>query len=232
MKSVLYTVLSLLLFSIVYPQDVLQNYDPKNILTSDQCYEVIKSTWDGLKKLAEDSEIQNMQKSEFETTAEFNNRVRKDKDQFINKVDAFAAENKFSQKEFSVWFKATLVKYDADKQVYNVTSPTQIFVQPAKDDIMVECPSNKYVVVSEKNEKGYRSAFFHLNTEPDFSWYVNKVTAQAAKAKEYQIYFKLSFTFNVSVNEAKNQIVLHITPHKLSLMDQAENFTYWSEEIY
>jgi hypothetical protein len=105
-------------------------------------------------------------------------------------------------------------------------------VQPQKTDIMVACQSNKYVVLTEKNEKGYRRAFLHLNTDPDFSWYVNKVTAQAAKNKEPHIYFKLNFTFSVSVNELENQIVLHIVPHKLALMDQSENFIYWSEEIF
>ncbi len=222
----------LLLFSTLYSQNSITSYDPKTTLTSDQCFDVVKATWDGLKKISEEYESDVAVKSEFESTAEFNERLRKSKDQYVSKVRKFSDDNNLTAKSFSVWMKADLIKYDADNQVYSVKSPTQILVQPKKKDIAITCPANKYLIVTEKNEKGYRRAFLQLNTDPDFSWYVNKVTAQAAKAREQQIYFKLTFTFDIRVNESDGQIILQITPHKLALIDQSENFTYWSEDIF
>lgn len=220
-----------LLGSSLYSQSVLQTYDPKNTLTSEQCYDVIKTAWDGLKKISEQYTEEVAAKGEFESTAEFNERVRKAKDQFINRVNKFSTENKLQEKIFSVWLKADLVKYDADNQIYSVKSPTEILVQPKKTEIAVTCADNKYVVISEKNKGGYRRATLRLNTDPEFSWFVNKQTAQSAKKKEHVMFFKLWFTLNASVNESSNQIVLMIVPARLALMDQAENFTYWSEEI-
>ncbi|MFA6540714.1 MAG: hypothetical protein WCT99_03855 [Bacteroidota bacterium] len=231
MKSVSCILLGLFLFSSLYAQDLISSYDPKATLTPDQCYDVVKNLWDGLKKVSDSYGIQAGVKSEFESTAEFNSRIRREKEEFAAKVNQFSENNKLSGRNFSVWMKADLVKYDADNQVYSIKSPTQILVQPKKNDIAVTCPENKYVTVAEKNHKGYRSAYIQLKTEPEFSWYVNTVTAQAAKQKEYNMYFKLSFTLSVSVNDSDNQIVLQLHPNKLALMDQAENFIYWSEDI-
>ena len=221
-----------LMFSVsLYSQTPLDNYDPDETLSSDKCYDVIKAVWDGLKKISEEYTSQEAIKSEFETTAEFHARLRKAKDQFINNVNKFFHDNKLDERTYAVWLKAELVKYDADNQVYSVKSPTQILVQPKKDDIAVTVASNKYASIVEKNQDGYRRANFQLSTDPDFSWFVNKQTAQAAKGKESQIYFKLWFKFNVYVNEPGDQIVIQIVPSKLALMDQQENFTYWSEDI-
>lgn len=221
----------LLLFSSLNAQTILDKYNPNQPLTPEQGYDLIKTVWDGLKKLSEEYESHVAVKSEFESTTEFNDRVRKSKDQYINKIRKFSADNKFDEKIYAVWMKADLVKYDADNQIYSVKSPTQFLIQPKKKDIVVTCPGNKYVVATEKNEGGYRRAYIHLNTNPDFSWFVNKVTAQAAKNKEHQIFFKFSFSIEISMNEMEDQIVLQIVPRKLALLDQIENFTYWSEEF-
>ena len=215
----------------LYSQTPLDNYDPNQTLSSDECYDVIKIVWDGLKKISEDYTQHAAVKSEFESTAEFNERLRKSKDQFVNNVNKYFRDNKLDERKYSVWFKANLMKYDADNQIYSVKSPTQILVQPSKSDIAVTVTPNKYVTIVEKNQSGYRRANFQLSTEPEFSWFVNRQTAQSAKNKESQIYFKLWFRYNIYVNEPDNQIVLQIVPGRLALMDQQENFTYWSEEI-
>jgi len=140
-------------------------------------------------------------------------------------------ENKLNELQFSVWMKAELVKYDADNQVYSVKSPTTILVQPKKKEIAVMCPSNKYISITEVNKKGYRFANLQLNTDPEFSWFVNKQTAQSAKSKEHVMFFKVNFTFAVSIGPADNQIILSIIPSRIALLDQQENFTYWSDDI-
>ncbi len=224
-------VLILIVCTSVYPQSILETHDPNTPLNADQCYDLVKTVWDGLKKMSEEHQSVIAVKSEFETTTEFNDRVRKAKDQYINKVNKFSRENKLNEKVYSVWMKADLVKYDADNQVYSVTSPTNILVQPKKKEISVMCPPNKYLSIIEKNSKGYRFANLQLNTTPEFSWFVNKQTAQSAKDKENVMFFKVSFRFRIDVAEADNQILLTIVPTKIALMDQQENFTYWTDDI-
>lgn len=230
-RSIQFTIFLMFNIALLYSQPVVESFKPEETLSPDKCYDLIKTVWNGLKKISEDYKSHAAVKSEFESTAEFNERVRKSRDQFVNNVNKFFLENKLDVNIYSTWFKAELVKYDADNQVYNVKSSTQILVQPKKDDIAVVVPPNKYVSIVEKNQGGYRRAHFQLATEPEFSWFVNKQTAQAAKNKEHQIYFKLWFKFNVYVLEATEQIVIQLVPSKLALMDQQENFTYWSEDI-
>ncbi len=217
--------------STLFSQSSLDSYDPNLTLTSDQCFDVIKTVWDGLKKLSEEYDSYNSAKGEFESTQEFTERKRKNKDEFISKISKFYNDNKLNTRTYSVWLKADLIKYDADKQTYSINSPTQILVQPKKKEIAVVCPSNKYAAITEKNAAGYRRAYLHLTTEPEFTWYVNKQTALAAKNKEVAIYFKLAFAFDITFDESANQIQLQIKATKVSLMDQNEKFTYWSEDI-
>jgi len=222
-----------LLFSpVLYSQSVIDKFKPEETLSEDQCYDLIKTVWDGLKKISEDYSSRIVEKSEFETTREFNERKQNSKDEYVNKVNKFYLENKLDSQTYTAWFKAELVRYSADSQVYRIKSPTKILLQPKKNDIAVTTVPNKYVTIAEKNSGGYRRANLQLSTEPElFSWFVNRETAHSAKNKEGQIYFKLWFKFNVYVNESDNQVILQIVPTRLALMDQQENFTYWNEEI-
>ena len=188
------------LCSSLYSQNILETHNANVTLTGEQCYDVIKTAWDGLKKLSEQYAEEIAVKNEFESSAEFAERMRTAKELFVNKVAKFAADYKLNERTFSVWLKADLVKYDADNQIYSVKSPTEILVQPKKADIAVTCAPNKYVTIHEKNQKGYRRANLRLNTDPEFSWFVNKQTAQSAKNKEQAMNFKLWFALNVSVN--------------------------------
>jgi len=224
-------ILTVLFSSFIFSQNILETHNPSETLSAEKCYDVIKTVWDGLKKISEDHQTEASEKNEFESTAEYNGRIQKSKDDFINKIRKFYSDNKLNSQEYSVWLKAELARYDADNQTYGLKSATQILVQPRKNEIAVTVPSNKYVTMTEKNSGGYRRAYIHLNTNPEFTWFVNKQTAQEAKNKEQNIFFKMAFTFDISFNESANQIVLQIVPTKLSLMSKIENFTYWSEDI-
>ena len=228
---------TLLFFFVLYSttllsQNSLDTYDPNATLTSDQCFDVVKTVWDGLKKLSEQYHSGSSAKGEFESTQEFNERKRKNKDEYLSKISKFYTDNKLNNRIYSVWMKADLAKYDADNKTYSIKSSTQVLLQPKKKEIAVVCAPNKYALITEKDVRGYRRAYLHLATDPDFTWYVDKQTAIAAKNKEGAIYFKLAFAFDISFDEAQNQVQLQIDPKKISLMDQNENFTYWSDDIH
>ncbi|MFZ4619053.1 MAG: hypothetical protein ACOYNS_00730 [Bacteroidota bacterium] len=227
------TFLLLLVFccSRTFAQNVLETHDPNQTLTAEKCYDVIKTVWDGLKKLSEQYQAEASAKNEFESSAEYNARIQRSKDEYVNKIRKFYSDNKLNSRVYNVWFKADLVKYDADNQTYGLRSSTQILVQPKKNEVALSMPENKYIALTEKNSKGYRRAYIHLNTNPEFTWFVNKQTAQDAKNRESDIFFKLSFVFDISFNESAQQINLQVVPTKLALMNQSENFTFWSEDI-
>ena len=231
MKFSTFLLLFMMFTPCLFTQNVLDTQDPNQTLTSEKCYDVIKTVWDGLMKLSEEYQNEASHKSEFESTAEYTTRIRNSKDNYINKIRKFYGDYKLNTRTYSVWLKADLIKYDADNQTYGLNSPTQILVQPKKQDISIIVPSNKYLTLTEKNTSGYRRAYIHLNTNPEFTWFVNKQTAQEAKNNEQNIFFKLSFLFDVTYDEKDQQIILQVVPVKLALMNKSENFTYWSEDI-
>ena len=228
------TLLLSLLFAplLTFAQSPLDQFDQNQTLTAERCYDVIKVVWDGLKALSDEQVTNTASRNEFESTADYNARIQRSRDEYANKIRKFFSDNKLSARSYSVWMKADLVKYDADNQTYGIRSSTQIQIQPKKPDIAITLPDNKYVTISEKNSVGYRRAAIHLNTKPEFTWYVNRQTAQDAKNKETNIYFKLTFTFDISFDDTQHLVNLQIVPTKLALMDKSENFTYWSEEIH
>lgn len=231
MKVTTFLILLSLYTLPAFSQNVLESFDPNQTLTSEKCYDVVKTVWDGLKKISEEYQTDGNKKNEFESTAEYAVRVQKNKDEYVNKIRKFYSDNNLNTRIYSVWMKADLAKYDADNQTYGLKSPTNILVQPKKNEVAITIADNKYVTLTEKNSAGYRRAFVHLNTNPEFTWFVNKQTAQEAKNNEANIFFKLSFMFDISFNESAQQINLQIVPKKLSLMNQSENFTFWSDDI-
>lgn len=227
------TVLVLLLLgtSGLSSQSIITTHDPAQPLTPQLCMDLIKTVYDSLKTLSDEHRKVAIEKNEFESTTEYADRLRKSNDDFIARIRTFYSDNKFNARAYSVLLKADLNKYNADNQTYGITSPTQILLQPKKSDIAVIIPSNKYVSITEKNSNGYRRAYLHLNTNPEFTWFVNKQTAQDAKIKESSIQFKFTFSLDISYNEASQQVMLQIVPSRIALMNQNDNFTYWSEDI-
>ncbi len=231
MKVSSFVVLSLLCSSLLYSQPIFKSYQADEVLTAEQCFDVVKTVWDELKKLSEAYHAEVAEKNEFESTSEYKARIQKSKDDYIGKIRKFYSENRLNSRTFSVWMNATLVKYDADNQTYGIKSTTEILIQPKKKHVIVSVPANKYLAITEKDIKGYRRAYIHLNTNPEFTWFVNKQTAQEAKSNESNIFFKVSFMFDIIYNDAADIIDLQIIPTKISLMNQGEKFTYWSEDI-
>jgi hypothetical protein len=144
MKFSTLLVLIVMFSSSLFPQSILETHDPNQTLSPEQCMDLIKTAWDGLKTLSEEYQGQISEKNEFESTAEYNDRIRKSKDEYISKIRKFYSDNKLNSKVFSVWLKAVLNKYDADNQTYGIKSPTQILIQPKKSEIAVVVPQSLY----------------------------------------------------------------------------------------
>ena len=212
-------------------QTPLEAPEMEQTLAVEEFSDVVKSVWDVIKKGADDYHDETITRSEFETAAEFEARLQQRHNDIAATIRTFADSKKLGQRFFAVWMPATLVKYNADTQIYTVTSPTKIVVPPAAQNISTSCPQNPYIVLSETNEKGYKFAYLLLKTKPEYSWHVDKETARKAKNNEGNILFKVWFRFDLSQAFAGNQGQLTIIPVRIALMNKADNTTFWSDEI-
>jgi hypothetical protein len=200
-------------------------------LTVDDFSDVVKAVWDAVKKGADDYHDEAMSRNEFETSADFDARLQQRHNDITTSIQSFADSKKLGQRIFAVWMQATLVKYNADTQIYSITSPTQIVVPPTAENITTACPQNPYIVLSETSQKGYKFAYLLLKTKPEYSWHVDKETAKTAKYNEGNMFFKVWFRFDLSQAFAGNQGQLVIVPVRIALMNKASNTTFWSDDI-
>jgi hypothetical protein len=200
-------------------------------LTADEFSDVVKTVWDTIKKGADDYQDESMTRSEFETAAEFEARLQRGHNDIAAAIQTFAESKKLGQRLFAVWMQATLVKYNADAQIYTVTSPAKILVPPSAQNITTSCPQNPYIVLSETNVKGYKFAYLLLKTKPEYSWHVDKETAKKAKNSEANVFFKVWYRFELSQAFAGTQGQLTIVPVRITLMNKADNTTFWSDDI-
>jgi hypothetical protein len=212
-------------------QTPLESPEMEQSLTAEEFSDVVKSVWDVIKKGADDYQDVTMTRSEFETAAEFEARLQQRHNDIAATIQTFDDSKKLDQRLFAVWMQATLVKYNADAQIYTVTSPTKIIVPPSAQNITTACPQNPYIILSETNEKGYKFAHLLLKTKPEYSWHVDKETARKAKDNEGNILFKVWFRFDLSQAFTGSQGQITIIPMKIALMNKADSTTFWSDDI-
>ncbi len=228
---------SLIIFAIVAAASNLAAQTPldapemEQTLAAGDFSDVVKSVWDAIKKGADDYQDETVSRNEFETTADFEARLQQRHNDIAATIQTFAESKKISQRIFAVWMQATLVKYNADTQIYTITSPTQILVPPSAQSIITTCPQNPYIILSETNQKGYKFAYLLLKAKPEYSWHVDKETAKKAKFNEENVFFKVWFRFDLSKAFAGNQGELTIVPVKIALVNKSDKTTFWSDDI-
>ena len=78
--------------------------------------------------------------------------------QYIAKVMKYSRDQKLDQREFSVLFKATLGTYDADKEMYPISSPTVVDAPYNIPTVQCVIRKNPYVALADSIRKGYRTS--------------------------------------------------------------------------
>ena len=135
------------------------------------------------------------------------------------------------QREFSVLFKASLGVYDADKEMYPLSSPT--VVDAPYDIPTVQCVirKNPYVALADSVRKGYRTSSLFVDLPKGNKWQVSRDLARAAKVDEDQIYFRVKLNIDIEKTDVKNQAVLELVPKQLALVNNKTNLVYWTVSI-
>jgi hypothetical protein len=192
---------------------------------------ILKNEWiflrDATDQLLKDTE----KRGEFETTPEFQARVIRTRQQYVESINNHIKEAKLSKRIFSVWFKATLESYNADAGIYSLTCAST--AEAPYDIPSVECsiPLNPYVDIADSIRGGYRTSTIFLKFQPDFQWSVARTEAQAAKNSEQQIFFRLRFVLDISQDNISAKAKFKIIPKEIALMHLQNKFIYWKDEI-
>ena len=170
-------------------------------------------------------------KTEFETSAEFEKRSVVARQQYLAKIAKYSKDKKFDQRVVGVVLKANLNQYDADNQVYNVSSPTVIEAPYNIPAVTTEIPQNAYVGLADSIRMGYRTSSIYLKFIPYFRWQVGRDIAKAAKDDEANFFFKIRFKIDMSQGETRKGSRFSVVPKQVMLINQKTNTVYWEQTI-
>ena len=192
---------------------------------------ILKDEWTYLREATDQLIKETGNRDEFETTSEFHARASKARQTFMDKLNGHIKDAKLERRVFGVWFKATLVQYDADAGVYSVKSPTRVEAPYEIPTTGCIIPKNPYVGLSDSIQGGYRESRIYLKFDPDFKWTVARNDAMKAKSNESAMYLKVHFVLNLMLDNSQNRGLLKITPKDLLLMNQSSKIIYVKEDI-
>ncbi len=192
---------------------------------------ILKDEWTYLRETTDQLIKETGNRDEFETTAEFHVRAAKARQTFMDKLSGHIRDAKLEKRVFGVWFKTTLIKYDADAGVYTVTSPTTVEAPYEIPTVNCIVPPNTYVGLSDSIQGGYRKSRVYLKFDPEFKWTVARNEAVKAKQAESSIYFKMHFVLQLTLDNSINRGLIKIVPTDMLIMNQTNKFIFLKESI-
>jgi hypothetical protein len=229
------TVLFVMLFSFIainfsfaqIQQAVYQDED-----TSPESFTILlKDEWAYLRDAVAQLKNETENRGEFETTQEFQTRVARSHDSLQNKLNAHLSETRLVRRVFGLWFKAELVSYNADAEVYSVKCPATIEAPYSIPSVDCLIPSNPYVELADSIRGGYRTSSIFIKFNPYFEWKVGRAEAVSAKGNESNIFFKVHFMVSLVQEGSAIHGQLKIIPKDITLMNRGNKYVYWKEEI-
>jgi hypothetical protein len=200
-------------------------------LTPAEFTDIVKEAWTYLKEETDNYQKAIGEKSEFETTAEFEKRIVEARQQYLAKIMKYMKDKKFDQRVLGVLLKASLVQYDADNQLYAVSCPIVIDAPYNIPSILTEVPSNPYLALADSIKMGYRTSSIYLKFTPYFRWQVGRDVAKSAKADEENVSFKIRFKVQMGQGEGRKGAKFSIVPQQILLINQKTNTTYWQQSL-
>jgi hypothetical protein len=192
---------------------------------------ILKDEWTYLRETTDQLIKETGNRDEFETTPEFHARAAKARQTFMEKLNTHIKDAKLEKRVFGVWFKTTLIKYDADAGVYAVKSPTTVEAPYEIPTVNCIIPPNTYVGLSDSIQGGYRQSRVYLKFDPEFKWTVARNEAVIAKGAESSIYFKVHFVLQLTLDNSINRGLIKIVPTDMLIMNQTNKFIFLKESI-
>ena len=204
---------------------------PEDNIPPSEFTSMLKEAWTFIKDESENYAAAVGKKTEFETTAEFEKRSVVARQQYLAKIAKYVKDKKFDQRVIGVLLKANLNQYDADNQVYNISSPSVIEAPYNVPAVTTEIPQNAYVGLADSIRMGYRTSSIYLKFNPYFRWQVGRDIAKATKDDEANVFFRIRFKVDMSQGETRKGSRFSIVPKQVMLFNQRTNTVYWEQTI-
>jgi len=213
------------------PARAQQLRNPDDNMKGEDFTRILKDEWSFLKDETDQFLAASTGKTEFETSQEYAKRVAALKAALVNKVNAHIAEKKLDKRVFGVLYKASLIKYDADRQEYRIGSAESI--EAPYDIPTLHClvPSNPYVFLADSVNRGFRSSALRIHFPSAYRWKVSRDEARMAKNEESGIYFVVRFILDIRQEDMVREARMRIIPTKISMENVGANKVYWTENI-
>lgn len=193
--------------------------------------QVLKDEWSFLRDETDNLLKSIEHKGEFETSAEFEQRIAKAKSAYLNKIEARIKEKKFDHRVFGVLFKATLASYSADTGVYSISCPVSMEVPYNIPSVVCYVPSNDFVALGDTIVGGYRTSKLFLRFFPNFRWRIGRDIALQVKNEEPNLYFKVHFVIDIAQAGIVNQAKIRIVPKNIMLYNGSKRGYYWRKNL-
>ncbi|MBI2619711.1 MAG: hypothetical protein HYW57_06485 [Ignavibacteriales bacterium] len=201
------------------------------IMMPGQFTQVLKEVWTFLKGETENYLASIERKDEFETAVEFERKVTDSRRQYLAKVIKYSRDQKLDQRVFGVLFKASLESYDADKQLYTVSSSTVVDAPYNIPTVQCVIRRNSYVYLADSIRAGYRTSSLYVRLPSGTKWQVSRDLAKAAKTEEPSIYFRANVKIDIEKADFKDKAILELVPVELAFLNNASDQVYWAVPI-
>jgi hypothetical protein len=202
---------------------------PEDSLSPGEFTAIMKEAWSYVKDQYDGYSKSVGQKTEFETTAEFEKRTVDARRQFLMKIKQYITDKKFEQRVMGVLLPSSLDRYDADNQIYTVTCPTVIEAPYNLPSIATELQANPYVALADSIRKAYRTTSIYLKFDPSFRWQVARDAAHAAKDDQASIFFKIRFKLDLTQGDGRKGARFLIVPKQIIFYNQKTSAIYWEQ---
>lgn len=231
---VLYVSLCIFLNPLTLPAQ--ESKDPKNTkptpeeISGEGFTQFLKQIWSFLKDET-DKFTEASKKSQFETSSEYDRRMKDLRRKFGEALTKYGKDEKLKEQIFVLSFKASLEKYEADSGMYILDSKEMIDIPYNIPAVRCIVRTNPFVALSDSIRKGYRISSLFLNFRPDFRIKMTRENAKVAKENEGEIYFNVHLMVDVESSKDPSAARLTIIPKKISLLNKKENYVYWDRQL-
>lgn len=208
-----------------------QAFNPDDNLMAEDFTKILKDEWSYLKEATDEYLEVTAKKTEFETSKEYDLRVARSKAAYIAKVNAHIKDKKLDTRVFTVILKASLLSYNADLQQYLIAGAG--FIEAPYDIPTLRCivPPNKFVVLADSINRGFRSSSLRIQLPTDYRWKVGRDEARAAKSEEQNVYFRVRFVIDVRQEDMVKEARLRMIPKEIAMVNVSTQKVYWTEQV-
>lgn len=170
-------------------------------------------------------------KDEFETTEQYEQRRLDRRRQYLANVVKYSRNENLPARSFWIPFKASLLTYDADAQVYQVASSGLVQAPYNIPLLETTVAPNQYLALADSISRGYRTSTLYLKFKPSFAWKIAPAEARAAKEDPESLGFRVRVAIDIESMEGRDRARLRIVPREVQLIDTKTLKIFWQESL-